>query len=72
MPSWKQIQKWVYFDIWLCMFPFIVFYLYVYIFFGDLFKIILHLSFCIALWDINYMHLGWQDIENDLNRIVEF
>ena len=40
--------------------------------FGDLFKIILHLSFCIALWDIYYMHLAWEDMENDLNRIVGF
>ena len=40
--------------------------------FGDLFKVILCLSFCIALWDIYYMHLGWEDIENDLNRITDF
>ena len=40
--------------------------------FGDLFKIILHLSFCIALWDIYYVHLVCEDIENDLNRIVDF
>ena len=26
--------------------------------------------FCIALWDIYYMHLVWEDIENDLNRIT--
>ena len=37
-----------------------------------MFKIILHLSFCIALWDIYYVHLVWEDIENDLNRIVDF
>ena len=40
--------------------------------FGDLSKIILHLTFCIALWDIYYVHLVWEDIENDLNRIVDF
>ena len=40
--------------------------------FGDLFKVILHLSFCIALWDIYYMYLFVQDMEEDLNRIVDF
>ena len=40
--------------------------------FGDFPKFILCLSFCIALWDIYYMHLVWEDIENDLNRIVDF
>ena len=40
--------------------------------FGYLFKVILCLSFCITLWDLYYMHLVWQDIENDLNRIVDF
>ena len=44
-------------------------YLYI---FRDLSKIILHLSFCIALWDIYYMHFIWEDIENDLIRIVDF
>ena len=33
---------------------------------------ILPLSFCIALWDIYYMHLFFQDMEDDLNRIVDF
>ena len=42
--------------------------LYIY---GDLFKVILPLYFCIALWDIYYMHLVWEDIENNLNRITE-
>ena len=32
----------------------------------------LHLSFCIALWDNYYVHLVWEDIENDLNRRVDF
>ena len=40
--------------------------------FGDLFKIILHLSFCITLWNIYYLHLVWEDIGNDLNRITDF
>ena len=40
--------------------------------FGDLSKIILCLSFCIALWDIYYVHLVWEDTENDLKRIVDF
>ena len=42
--------------------------LYIY---GDLFKVILPLYFCIALWDIYYMHLVWEDTENDLNRIMD-
>ena len=33
---------------------------------------ILPLSFCIALWDIYYMYLFFQDMEDDLNRIVDF
>ena len=40
--------------------------------FGDLLKVILHLSFCIALWDNYYMHLVWEDKENNLNRITDF
>ena len=43
--------------------------LYIY---RDLFKVILSFYFCIALWDIYYMHLVWEDIENDLNRITNF
>ena len=33
---------------------------------------ILPLSFCIALWNICYMHLFFQDMEDDFNRIVDF
>ena len=33
---------------------------------------ILPLSFGIALWDIYYMYLFFQDMEDDLNRIVDF
>ena len=40
--------------------------------FGDLLKVILRLSFGIALWDHYYVHLAWEEIENDLNRIVDF
>ena len=39
--------------------------LYIY---GDLFKVILTLYLCIALWDIYYVHLVWEDIENDLKK----
>ena len=33
---------------------------------------ILPLYFCIALWDIYYVYLFFQDKEDDLNRIVDF
>ena len=69
LPSWKQIKKWVYLNIPFSYVPLIVFLsicLYIY---GDLLKVILHLSFCMTLWDIYYMHLVWEDIKNDLNRI---
>ena len=33
---------------------------------------ILPLSFCIALWDIYYVYLFFQDREDDPNRIVDF
>ena len=33
---------------------------------------ILHLSFCIALWDIYYMPFFFQDMEDDVNRMVDF
>ena len=33
---------------------------------------ILALSVCIALWDIYYMYLFFQDMEKDLNRIADF
>ena len=52
--------------------PLIVFLSICLYIFGDLSKMILCLSFCIALWDIYYLHLVWEDIENDLNRIVDF
>ena len=40
--------------------------------FGDLLKVILPVSFCVALQDIYYMHLVWEDVKNDLNRITDF
>ena len=48
------------------------FFIYMFIYFWRSVKIILCLSFCIALWDIYYMHLVLEDIENDLNRITIF
>ena len=40
--------------------------------FGDLSKLILPLSICIALWDFYYMHLFFQDMEDDFNRLADF
>ena len=40
--------------------------------FGDLSKMILPLAFCIALWDNNFVHLFFQDMEDDVNRIMDF
>ena len=40
--------------------------------FGDLTKLILPLSVCVALWDFYYMYLFFQDVENDFNRLVDF
>ena len=39
--------------------------------FGDLSKLILPLAICIALWGFYYMHLFFQDMEDDFNRIVD-
>ena len=33
--------------------------------------VILPLYFCTVIWEIHYMHLVCEDIENDLNRIVD-
>ena len=38
--------------------------------FGDMTKLILPLSVCVALWDFYYMYLFFQDMEDDFNRIV--
>ena len=40
--------------------------------FADLTKLILPLSVCVALWDFYYMHLFFQDMEDDFNRLVDF
>ena len=68
----EKIQKWVYLNILFSYVPLIAFFIYMLYIYGDLFKVILPLSFCIALKDIYYVHLVWEDIENDLNRIMDF
>ena len=40
--------------------------------FGDLTKLILPLSVCVALWDFYYMYLFFQDMEDDFYRLVDF
>ena len=40
--------------------------------FGDLTKLILPLSVCVALCDFYYMYLFFQDMEDDFNRLVDF
>ena len=50
-----------------CIFLFICLYN-----FGDLFKILLPLVFSITLLNSYYIYFIWEDIENDLNRIVDF
>ena len=40
--------------------------------FGDLTKLILSLSVCVALWDFYYMYLFFKDMEDDFNRLVDF
>ena len=50
-----------------CIFLFICLYI-----FGDLFKILLPLVFSITLLNSYYNYFIWEDIENDLNRIVDF
>ena len=39
--------------------------------FGDLTKVILPLSVCIALWDFYYIFMFFQDMEDDFNRLVD-
>ena len=50
-----------------CLFLFICLFI-----FGDLTKLILPLSVCVALWDFYYMYLFFQDMEDDFNRLVDF
>ena len=40
--------------------------------FGDLTKLILPLSVCVALLDFYCMYLFFQDMEDDFNRSVDF
>ena len=40
--------------------------------FGDLTKLILPLSVCVAILDFYYMYLFFQDMEDDFNRLVDF
>ena len=40
--------------------------------FGDLTKLILPLSICVALWEFYYMYLVFKDMEDDFNRLVDF
>ena len=39
--------------------------------FGDLTKLILPLSVCVALWDFYYIFLFFKDMEDDFNRLVD-
>ena len=39
--------------------------------FGDLTKLILPLSICVALWDFYYIFMFFQDMEDDFNRLVD-
>ena len=50
-----------------CIFLFICLYIS-----GDLFKILLPLVFALTLSNSDYIYFIWEDIENDLNRIVDF
>ena len=52
-------------------FTYCIFYLYVYIFWRFA-KNDFIFVFCIALWNICYMHLFFQDMEDDFNRILDF
>ena len=40
--------------------------------FGDLTKLIIPVSICVALWDFYYMYLFFQDMEDDFNRLLDF
>ena len=53
------------------MFHYLSFFIYMFIF-GDLSKLILPLSICIALWDFYYMHLLFQEMEDDFKRLADF
>ena len=40
-------------------------------YFGDLTKVTLPLSVCVALWDFYYIFMFFQDMEDDFNRLVD-
>ena len=72
LPSWKQIRKWVYLNILFHVFHELFFLFICLLIFGDLSKLILPVSICVALWDFYYMYLFFQDMEDDFNRLVDF
>ena len=39
--------------------------------FGDLTKVILPLSVCVAIWDFYYIFMFFKDMEDDFNRLVD-
>ena len=54
------------------MFHYLSFLFICLLIFGDLSKLILPLSICVALSDFYYMYLFLQDMEDDFDRIVDF
>ena len=49
-----------------------LFFLFICLFiFGDLTKVILPLSICVAVWDFYYIFMFFQDMEDDFNRLVD-
>ena len=48
-----------------------LFYFICLLIFGDLTKVILPLSICVALWDFHYIFMFFQDMEDDFNRLVD-
>ena len=73
LPSWKQIKKMGLFkhSVFMCSTNCLFLFICLLIF-GDLSKLILPLSICIALWDFYYMHLFFQDMEDDFKRLADF
>ena len=73
LPSWKQIKKMGLFkhSVFMCSINCLFLFICLLIF-GDLSQLILPLSICIALWDFYYMHLFFQDMEDDFSRVADF
>ena len=72
LPSWKQIKMGLFkHSVFMCSINRLFLFICLLIF-GDLSKLILPLSVCIALWDFYYMYLFFQDMEDDFNRLVDF